>query len=77
MLVEMIDRFELGTRREISRPLPVLKPQLALVADDLVFAHRGLDDATMPQVRGNPPGVFVEMGGGRPHASITSFAQHT
>ena len=53
----------------LPRALPVLKPQLALVADDFVFAHRRLDDAAMPQVRRNPPGVFVEMGGRGAHAA--------
>ncbi len=64
MPVEMVDRIELGARRKVPRALPVLKPQFALVADGFVFAHRRLDDAAMPQVRRNPPGVFVEMGRG-------------
>ena len=48
--IEMIDRLKLGARREIPRTLPVLKPQLPLVAHDLIFAHRRLDDAAMAQV---------------------------
>lgn len=64
MRVEMINRLELGAGREIPRALPVLKPQLPLIAHDLVFAHRRLDDAAMPQVRRDAFGVLFEMGEG-------------
>ena len=58
IFVEVIDRLELGLRRQVPRALPILKPQPVLVADDFIFAHRRLDDAAMPQIRRDPPGVL-------------------
>ena len=72
MRVEVIDRLKLGARREISRALPVLKPQLTLVAYDLVFAHRRLDDAAMAQITSHALGVLYEMGERRAHAGETT-----
>ena len=65
--VEVIDCLPLCLGRQLPCALPILKPQLALVAHGFVFAHRGLDDTAMPQVRRDPAGVFVEMGGGGAH----------
>ena len=58
---------ELGSRGEVARTLPILKPQLALVADGLVFAHRSLNDAAMARVRRDPPRVRGKLCGGRAH----------
>jgi hypothetical protein len=75
MFIEMINRLELGACREIPSTLPILKPQLSLIADDLVFAHRRLNDAAMSRVRRNPPGVFVEMSGWRAHHWASTSAK--
>ena len=67
MAVEMVDRLPLGLRGHLPRGLPILEGRLALVARNLVFAHRRLDGLAMPQVGRETAGILIELCGGRAH----------